>query len=82
MHLDQNWFKCQDRIETLEKQKEELKLEIEQVNELMMGMSDNSQSIISDQPGSQNRSVDLGGTQKVNIFYQLFRKLLEMWAVI
>lgn len=58
LFLDQNWFKCKDRIETLEKQKNELKKEIEEVNELMMAMSNNSQSITTSQPKSRHQSMD------------------------
>lgn len=65
LHLDQNWFKYKDRIDTLEKQKKELKREIEEVNELMMGMSDNSQSMTSGQGRSRHQSIDLAETQKV-----------------
>lgn len=70
LFLDQNWFKNKDRISTLEKQKEELKKEIEEMNELMMGMSNNSQSLISEQPPSRDHSIEEVDMQKV--FMNLF----------
>ena len=70
LFLDQVRFKNKDRIETLEKQKSELKREIEEVNELMMGMSNNSQSMTSLQPNSRHQSMDEAESNKVRNYYQ------------
>lgn len=56
--LEQYWFKNKDRIETLEKQKSDLKKEVMEVQELLMAMSNNSQSTTSLQPKSRHQSID------------------------
>ena len=58
LSLDQNWFKNSDRIETLERQKKDLKKEIQEMHELMMNMSNNSHSITSLQPKSRQQSIE------------------------
>lgn len=60
--LDQYWFKNKDRIETLEKQKNELKKEAMEVQELLMAMSNNSQSMTTLQQKSRHQSIDADET--------------------
>jgi hypothetical protein len=56
--LDQNWFKSKDRIETLERQKNDLKKEIMEVQDLLMAMSNQSQSITTIHQKSRQQSID------------------------
>ena len=60
--LDQYWFKNKDRIETLEKQKNELKKEAMEVQELLMAMSNNSQSMTTLQQKLRHQSIDADET--------------------
>ena len=58
LSLDQHWFKHEDRIETLERQKADLKREIMDMQELLMAVSNNSQSISTLQGKSRHHSMD------------------------
>lgn len=69
--LDQYWFKNKDKIETLEKQKNELKKEVLEVQELLMAMSNNSQSITTLQQKSRQPSMD-GDDTNVLVNYFVF----------
>jgi hypothetical protein len=68
LSLDQSWFKDKDRIETLERQKKELKKELNEMHELMMDTSNNSQSITSLPPKSRQQSVDAEEMAQAVIF--------------